>query len=407
MKSILLIEPLSDGHRAVYAGRLAAGLADKGWQVHIATTVSSAKHLAFKNCLSAGPRIKIHVFPDEWFGDLVKRQSILGLVKREFTFRRLFGEIYRSLAASHRIDLVFVPYLDYCLHAFSLLGSPFGGTSWAGIVMRPAFHYAAMGIVAPAPRMAWVKKQIFLRLLRQRTLKNLFSIDESLCHYMASFHAEQCTRLVYLADPADHIEQINKEAAKKALGIPEKACLILVFGAIGLRKGISNLLAATMQKEFPQNVHILLAGKQSEEIKSWLNDSHVAQKLFLENRLHAINDFLDESQQSMVFSASDIVWLGYKNHYTMSGVLVQAGRMGIPVLSGECGLISWYVDRYKIGRVADLQNPYEVAAAIVQLAGDGAFTTQCGENGKRSFSHHSTEQFISVVDKHCSISLDK
>ncbi len=402
VKSILLIEPLCDGHRAVYAGRLAAGLADKGLQVHVATTESASNHLAFKKIISEKQNIKMHVFPDKLFGDLIKRQNILGLIKREFAFRRLFGEIYRLIAASCKIELVFVPYFDYCMHAVALLGSPFGSTPWSGIVMRPAFHFAASGIVAPVQRMAWVKKRIFLHLMHNKTLKSLFSIDESLCGYMARTYPKHSARLVYLADPAAKLEQTSKQEAKKTLGIPKETFLIIVFGAIGLRKGISNLLAATGKMDFPRNTHILLAGKQSEEIESWLQCNHDAQQLFHENRLHVINDFLDEGQQSIVFSAADIVWLGYLNHYAMSGVLVQAGCMELPVIAEECGLIGWYTNKYSLGIVVRASDTQSVALAVKELVENKEFATECGKNGARIFEENTVEQFIRVVAENIS-----
>lgn len=395
-KSILLIEPLCDGHRAVYVTRLAAGLAVRGARVHIATTESACKHLAFKNNLSENQHIKIHVFPDKLFEDLIKQQSTLGLIRREFVFRRAFGEIYRTIAVTNQIELVLVPYLDYCMHAVALLGSPFGKTPWAGIVMRPAFHYAASGIVASIGRMAFLKKYIFLHLMRHGKLKNVFSIDESLCAYMAHYYPSHSARLIYLPDPHAQLVKMSKSEAKRVLGVPVESCLIIVFGAISLRKGISNLLAATGEMDF-QNVHILLAGKQSGDVESWLNRNHVAQKLFNENRLHVINDFLDESQQAVVFSAADIVWLGYLNHYAMSGVLVEAGCMGLPVIADECGLIGWYTKKYLLGIVVKSSDTPSVALAVKRLVINKEFAAECGNNGVRLFGKNTTEQFVHVV----------
>ena len=54
-----------------------------------------------------------------------------------------------------------------------------------------------------------------------------------------------------------------------------------------------------------------------------------------------MNRYLNMDEENMVFSAADVVWLGYQGHYHMSGVLVQAGVMGLPVVASDEGLMAF------------------------------------------------------------------
>jgi glycosyltransferase involved in cell wall biosynthesis len=75
--------------------------------------------------------------------------------------------------------------------------------------------------------------------------------------------------------------------------------------------------------------------------------------------------FISGETELDLFSACDAVWLGYKGHYGMSGVLVQAYRFGKPVIATADGLIGWFCRTGELGPVID-----DLSAAAINGALD-------------------------------------
>lgn len=395
MPNLLIIEPHCSGHRAGYVRWIAQAAVDRGYHVQVATFELSAHHplfLAMQKEL--GEMLQMVMLDDEFPAGCETSSS--GLIKREFYYWRLLGRFYAISHQARMPDIVLVPYLDYCSNAIALLGSPFGQTSWVGVVMRPAFHFALMGILAPHSRMPWLKKRLFLRLLSNKTLCALFTIDEALDRFMRETQLRLSKRLYYLPDPAKLEGTISKEEARRGLGIPSGAIVILVYGTIDLRKGIDALFRAIMSNVFPADLHVIVAGQQGEEGHAFL-DSKKVQSLSSLGRVHQLNKFLSEEEEYTVFKASDIVWLGYRDHYVMSGVMVQAGKMGLPVIACKEGLIGWMTAINKSGVVVDIYDPAEVYGGIFKLAQDSSFAAECGRNGVVRFEGHTVEAFSKAI----------
>ena len=289
-----------------------------------------------------------------------------------------------------------LPYLDYCTYAFSTMGSPFNNTAWAGLVMRTGFHHSAWGVKAPINRTNTVKKHLFYRLLRNPFLRTLFTIDLALKEYTENLSPPQGSRLVYIPDMTETNRSMSREEARHALGIPENGFLILVYGLLTLRKGIETLAASTEDNDFPSEGHLLFAGKQDEDVASFLN-SPLGIRLKTGGRFHQLNQHLNTAEENMVFSAADVVWLGYHGHYHMSGVLVQAGVMGLPVLACEEGLIGWLTRRFTSGLVVSTSSPSAIAKAIGELSRDVKVAQQYGENGRLAYASHTRENFSRIL----------
>src|SRR5262245_37606199 len=290
------------------------------------TSQSCLAHKAYKGAYGELPgRIHFAATPYE----LVFASNptdVTALTWREFLYWRLFRDSYSGLGKDHDIDLVFLPYLDYCTNAIALLGSPFASTAWTGITMRPSFHHPATGIRCPRSRLFGFKERLFLRVLAIPTLLRLSCIDELLEKYLSAKDPVLSKKLRYLPDPAEVNGTLEKAVARKTLGIPENVTLVLSYGSIDPRKGIDLLLGAVSQLEVPANIHVLLAGAPTTAGRAMLDGQEVVRKLVSDGRLHIIETYLGMEEEHSVFAAADIAWLGYRDHYGMSGVLVQAGR---------------------------------------------------------------------------------
>ena len=396
MKNLLIIEPHMSGHHGVYLRWIVRGAVERGFRVYLGTLEDSLSHPLFTKMLEeCRDTLEIITLPTPVI-DYMEDTNTGGLVRRELAYRKLFKRFFNKAQQIFQPDLVFLPYLDYCSYAIAILGLPFKHTPWAGIVMRAAFQYKEMGLIGPKSYLLWPKKELFFRMLQKKTLRTLFTIDPTLNTYMKDKLSVGGEKLRYLPDPANFDGNINKDAARQILQLPKNAVIILVYGKISLRKGLDALLAASANQTSLADVHILLAGKQEPEIRSLLK-SHNVKQLLMSDRLHQMNKFISEEEEYLVFKASDIVWLGYREHYTMSGVIVQAGRMGLPVIACKEGVIGWLTKENELGAVIDGLYEKDISEAVKQLMVNSLSLDKYQESGNHYFSGHTIDHFKKII----------
>lgn len=363
---ILILEARLSGHHPVYLEKIAAGLINAGHHVTVAIAAQDADHPSISSLSKLfSTSVIVFLIDDTLLSGALS--SRLGDAGREIAMHRLYSKIYRQVDNRSKVEHVLLPYLDYCLHAIALLGTPFGTTPWSGICMRPSFHYAHCGVIAPKPKYSTVKEWLFFRLLRVRTLKKLLTIDEPLHDYVIQRHPALQSRIGYLPDPAEMHGDHTYESARAKLSIKKDQKIILVYGAIDARKGLEELLIAFDDKNMPDHTALLIVGKQSSWAKSHLSEN-IGRHLREQGRLYELNSFADDDTQQMAFSASDLVWLGYRDHYGMSGVLILAAIAQKPVIATNEGLIGWYTRNYRLGTTIDhKQSNSNVANAVIEL----------------------------------------
>lgn len=433
MSSLLLYSPHSNGHHGQHVRRIAKKGISLGHEVELATFASSLDHPAYiamqdecggavrtsvlsqeasflrlSSSANSTPK-SVHSIPKHpnvvvKYWDVAERliKPQFRYCQSRFRYYRLFANHYQRLSRVRRPDIVIIPYLRYCALGIAVLGSPFGETPWAGIFTdHPYFHLNKLGFVGPDMRLRFLHEQMFYRLLRNRTLRTLFTFDQPLVEYVRQTKPDLAQKLGYVPDPADFSGTATRDEARKALGISSEVVLLLVYGSpLSRRKGIDTLLDTTRQPGFPPQVHVLLAGKQREDVTVLLA-SPQAKALRKEGRLHELDAFLSAEEEHAVFRASDVVWLGYRSpHYGSSGVLVQAGMMGLPVIACDEGLVGWLTEKNDSGIVVSVGDPRGVAEAMIKLVRHPELRALHGEKGRQAFAHHTSEHFAhSILDK--------
>lgn len=361
---ILIMEPNMSGHRGIYLQWMIDGLVERGHSVTLMTFPESLKHPAFSHyARNAEGSITIapaeHVNPDHHGGTAVS-------IRREFAYWRMFRQWYRQHKEKSSVDAVFLPLLDYCLYAIALLGSPFGKVPFVGITMRPSFHYPEMGIICPPPALGGVKMALFFRLLRNKSLRYLLSIDEPLIEFIRDRNMAASEKVLFLPEPCDLDALTDVNEAKRRMGIDPDHKVILVYGSLSSRKGVIELLRSISDSACQQLVDVVLAGKVEDRMREHL-DADWIQAMQQDGRLKILDRFITSDEENMLFSAADIVWLGYREHYVSSGVLVQAACAGLPVIACKEGIIGWKTRRHKLGIVLDPFDTTSIAEAIVTL----------------------------------------
>lgn len=394
--SLLVFEPRWRGHHMRYASWIVEEAVARGYDVWLASSAQCFEHPLYLSLQErCGGRIRPLVLPE--VGAPVAHGR-LGTLRFQFHHYKMFARAYRRLSREERPDFVFVPYLDYCAYAVSLLGSPFGSTPWAGIMMKSHFHLEEMEVRVPHSGLRWIARELFFRILRTRSLRALFTFDETLVSYVRQGHPDLAGSLCYLPEPTDLRGSHSRESARRFLGIPDDATIILVYGALDASKGIDALLDGTRVDGFPEETSLLVAGLQEPGVKALLA-SPQARAMREAGRLYEYDDFLYGDAEQAVFRASDVVWMGYRGQYIASGVQLQAALAGLPVVACEEGLIGWLTRKYGLGLTVDIGDARLVAEAISQLVRDRALSAECAENARRFALPHEVDRFSQTIGR--------
>ena len=382
---ILVFELGLSGHHSGYLHNLVGRFVEQGHRVSLCVVGKFVDDLVLTSFAHDHPgAVHVEVAPENKL--LGAFLPSLGIVGAELQHWLIFRQLFKRLHASKTVDRVFFPYLDYCLHAIGLLGPPSGKVPWAGICMRPSFHLNRAGVVAPPPKYAAAKQRLFYRMLSDPALISVFTIDELLSIHTHRERPDLASRLTHIPDPAELSNRTDRASARALLRIDPSDFVILVYGAIDDRKGIDLLLAGIREQHFPRPVRVLAAGRHTPALRSILA---------VEPRTTSIDAYVDADTEEAVFRAADLVWMGYRSHYAMSGVLVLAACAGIPVIATRNGLIGWMTRHHDLGSVIDCENAQAVTQKLHEhVSAQGATPTPGMDDIKRRHTWDEVHRLI-------------
>lgn len=140
---------------------------------------------------------------------------------------------------------------------------------------------------------------------------------------------------------------------------------------------------------------VILAGAQTAYSRALLCNEGYA-RLLSRKRVLVLDRFVSDSEQDALFTAADIVWVGYRNHAYMSGVLVLAGLAGKAVVGPSSGEVGRLIEKHGIGRAVHVDQAAELAQALRAMLDDAARNIM-GTEAKAAFASHSVENFGATV----------
>jgi len=388
---LLIVEPESHGHRGHYVRWLVVAAHRKQWDVVIATTKAASSHPIVRTLPSEFGNVAIHLMRDA-----AKRQDVhptfWQLVRNDIASWRSFKQTVDEIRSTGPIDAVVLPYAEYCFFSLAIFGEPFWGIPWCAISMRLSLAQLGSVVNSSMPR----KWRFAGRILRQPSLRALFVINPSVGDVPQTWYSPRVrARLRYLPDPGEDSGFVSRQEARVSLNLADTAVAILVYGWIDGRKGADALLQTlALEPELDEYV-VILAGEQSTNTRDLLRSEPYA-RFREEKRLIVLDRFISETEQSAVFAAADIAWLGYRSHLFMSGVLVLAGRAGLPVIGTREGEIGRLVETHQLGAVAAIGQLSDIARALRRMR-DATMRYEMGQRARRVFAAHSVDNFGDTV----------
>lgn len=381
---VLIVEPNLTGHRWRYVEWTMQACTEAGYPCILATESANEDHRLARQIVAAN-RADLQIA----FVDPEERPQGLRQSNQYSRFHRYFRRVCRIVGRAQPIRLVVVPYVDYFFYALPFLGSPFGKTPWIGITMRSTFHHHKVGIKSPdRPIVNAVKALLFKRAIRTAGLRTLLTIDPTLPEWAARSASKTSAAIAYVADPFPDEHAENPVQARERLGLDPTQRYLLVYGAITERKGIYELVHALTRLEHAPT--LIVAGEQDAGTRHFMRN-HVRG---LTPAPLVLDSFIANDVERDLFSACDAVWLGYKGHYGMSGVLVQAYRFGKPVIATEDGLIGWFSRRCELGPILSDLSSASIGKAITETMTSWPHAPQATPSTREDLlSRHTLGQF--------------
>lgn len=363
VNQLSIIEPLCGGHHGTYLSWLVQGALESGFNPEIVTTQKCIDSEDFRlnidsfiNCRTVGA---LDLSPD-------KIPKLIG----QFVVRQRAARwLARAIDSIGQDSEVLLPYLDMFTYQIATNYRLLSSHAWSGISMSAKFHHSECLLNKNPSQRDKLEKYLFVRLLLHPKLRSVFCLDPLLPDYLSRSHPNVVTKLIYLPDPANTHQIHSKIVARQKLGIPADRFMILCYGNLDPRKGLRELAEATMQPLFPANTIVVLAGVVTKATRDLMGSGMFAASLH-SKKIIVDDRFMTHDEESVLFSAADLTWLGYTNFYQMSGVFARSLAYEVPVLGTTAGLIGWHIKHTGAGFTLSNISPIEIAETISRLSQD-------------------------------------
>ncbi len=189
---------------------------------------------------------------------------------------------------------------------------------------------------------------------------------------------------------------IDKNEAKKLLGLDTDTNYLLFFGFIRKYKGLGLLLNAFADERLKAlNLKLIVAGEFYEDKNPYLEQ---IEKLGLKDRVIVCDDFIPNKQVSTYFCASDVVIQPYLNA-TQSGVTQIAYYYNKPMIVTNVGGLAELVPNNKVGFVCKVSEQ-EIADAMYNFytqQKEQAFTNAAEQEKQRFTWQNLCNQLLNLA----------
>jgi glycosyltransferase involved in cell wall biosynthesis len=170
----------------------------------------------------------------------------------------------------------------------------------------------------------------------------------------------------------------TRDEARRQLGLPADAALVLFAGLIEPYKGLADLIAAfsDVVRQRPA-ARLVVAGKPNQGFEGYarqLADLGIADRAVLDLQ------FLPEPRLAAYLCAADVVVLPYRS-VTSSAMLLAARRFGCPLVATRVGDLAELIVDGQSGLLVPPNDPPSLGAAVERLLADPALAHRLGAAG--------------------------
>lgn len=396
MKVILVVSN-AEGHQLILHTRtILHECHRRGWTTHLVVPPSVVEHKTWAVLQTEfGDKLTHSLMPEPdragpSSGPLKEFRRILG---PDFSHRRAYLAGLAEAQKSFRADAIYLVSMESADRSIGLLGFDTGSVPVSGMLMGRFFHYGPMGVPVPMGKFERLLTPIFFKnLLRRKDIRRIALIDPLLEEYIQRENLDAHNKVKFVPDIGKLMIVPADQSLRPDLGIGSEEFVLLSFGWLHPRKGIAELLGAMDHPSWPARARVLMVGSARPEAKVLL-ESELGQKHIASGRLIVKEGFADDLMEGRSFATADAIWLGYRGHFTMSGVLVQACLAGKPVVSMNQGLIGWYTRRYGIGVEVDIDSSENICQGILKFMSDPQLVATCQANCKSIAELHAPGSF--------------
>ena len=395
---ILIIETEIDGHYiSLYLKNIVREILSR--KIESLTIITKKSVIADENYKFFKNK-KINIF---YIRDIKKPKKYNFLSMLIYQLRYYFNikKSFNTISKNKKFDLVYVNTLDHFDKALSIFGSPFKKVNFYGLFNHIRFHLSYFKLERNF-LFSYFYEILFRRILKIKYLKNIFVVDDYIKTYLDIQNVDN-NKIIKVNEASNtHNTFISKKkeiAFRKKYLLTKNDFVILVYGAIRKDKGIKYLINSVISNNFNKKIKIIIAGKCDSKT---LNDIKQFQKLSNKSNFEIIvfNYFIDENFQNILFSASNLVWIGYTRYYGSSGVYYLAGHMKRPVIINNKGTLYNLNKKYKIGVATDVTDSKKVCDNInfIMISGlkyyKNNFKQFININKKNIFSKKITDKIL-------------
>jgi len=259
----------------------------------------------------------------------------------------------RRLKRRFRYDLIDSHFAYPDGYAATLLGK------W----LRVPVTVTLRGTEIPYSR-SFLKKRLILKTL-ERAIR-VFSVSESLKQHAVSLGAnESKIEIVNNGVDTKIFYPISKEEARKRLGIPADAKVLISIGALVERKGfhrVINLLPSLLT-HFPALRYLVVGGASPEG--DWSKRLRKQAKRLGLNDVVVFTGAIPPEELNLPLSAADVFVLATENE-GWANVFLEAMACGLPIVSTQVGGNKEVISDESLGRLVPLNDPDVMKQALIE-----------------------------------------
>lgn len=311
MKTILIFEPLSGGHRSNFIR----------WLREAAAEYSDCRFVFFTadDITDSGPE------PAGWWA-------------RQMWLHRLL----RQACKQHSPDHALILELTHLELPLILFGSPVPISA----ILFVQYPELPVGLKR-------FSKHWKTRLLLWRTpVRHIFLLNGGKsCEYLAA-HFGARARFIPVADPAP---EVDAEPGFSFHADGKRVCLF--FGAVSRRKGadiLLNTLSQVSGKAALENQYVFCGEPEPDYRDEFEQSVDTLRKTCPDLNLVVVGRFVSDGRMAAMFEQAGLILMPYVRPEYSSGILAVAARAGTPVLGPPGGLLGRLIRENGLGLAAEL-----------------------------------------------------